>query len=103
MKDLLRQYWSLISQKQKEPHERLWNKVINLEIMRKWWSKSNSESGLIVLNYNKIDHFNFYGISKRKLQENLNKTNIRDDNNRLLVFNASCKLLVTIRVASKKH
>ena len=70
--------------------------------MRKWWSKSNSESGLIVLNYNIIDHFNFYGISKRKLQENLNKTNIHEDNNRLLVFNASCKLLVTIRVASKK-
>ena len=102
MKDLLRQHWSLISQKQKEPHERLWNKVINLEIIRKWWSKSNSESGLIVRNYIIIDHFNSYGISKRKLQENLNKTNIHEDNNRLLVFNAPSKLLVTIRIASKK-
>ena len=53
-------------------------------------------------NYIIIDHFNSYGISKRKLQENLNKTNIHEDNNRLLVFNAPCKLLVTIRIASKK-
>ena len=87
--------------KNKNPHEMLWNKVINLEILRQWCSISSSNLGIIIPSYNIVDHFKFYGISKPHLQEVLDIKSIHDNNNRLLIFNASCKVLVTIRVASE--
>ena len=88
-------------QKKKETPEILWNETINLEVIRQWCSISNSELGLIIPNYNILDHFDFHGISESDLQEVLNIKNIHSSNNRLLVFNASWKLLVVIRIASK--
>ena len=87
--------------KKEEPHEKLWNKIINLEILRQWCSISSSNLGIIIPNYNIVDHFKFYGISKPYLQEVLDIKSIHDNNNRLLIFNASCKVLATIRVASE--
>ena len=87
--------------KKEEPHEVLWNKIINLQIIKQWCSLSNNDLGLIIPNYNIVDHFDFYDISKPHLQKALNIASIHLDNNRLLIFNASSKLLVVIRVASK--
>ena len=87
--------------KKEEPHEILWNKVINLEIIKQWCSLSNNDLGLIIPNYNIVHHFDFYDISKSHLQKALNIKSIHLDNNRLLIFNASSKLLVVIRVASE--
>ena len=89
--------------KKGEPHEMLWNEVINLETLRHWCSMSYSPLGIIIPNYNIVDHFSFYGISKSHLQKVLDIKSIHDNNNRLLIFNASCKVLVTIRVASETH
>ena len=89
--------------KKVEPHEMLWNEVINLETLRHWCSMSYSPLGIIIPNYNIVDHFSFYGISKSHLQKVLDIKSIHDNNNRLLIFNASCKVLVTIRVASETH
>ena len=87
--------------KKEEPHEILWNDVINLEIIKQWCSLSNNDLGIIIPNYNIVDHFDFYDISKARLQKALNITSIHLDNNRLLIFNASSKLLAVIRVASE--
>ena len=87
--------------KKEEPHEVLWNKIINLQIIKQWCSLSNNDLGLIIPNYNIVDHFDFYDISKPHLQKALNIASIHLDNNRLLIFNASSKLLVVIRVASE--
>ena len=87
--------------KKEEPHEILWNKVINLETIKQWCSLSNNDLGIIIPNYNIVDHFDFYDVSIPHLQKALNITSIHLDNNRLLIFNASSKLLVVIRVASE--
>ena len=87
--------------KKEQPHEILWNDVINLEIIKQWCSLSNNDLGIIIPNYNIVDHFDFYDISKARLQKALNITSIHLDNNRLLIFNASSKLLAVIRVASE--
>ena len=63
------------------------------------YSSSNNDLGLIIPNSNTVDHFDFYDISKPHLQKALNITSIHLDNNRLLIFNASSKLLTVIRVA----
>ena len=84
-----------------ESREVLWNEVINLEIMRQWCSISNSGLGLIIPNYNIVDHLKFCGISKPHLQRVLGVRGIQRNNKRLLIFNASWKVLVTIRVASE--
>ena len=90
--------------KEEEPPEIFWNEVIDLEIMRQWCSMSNSQLGLIIPNYNIVDHFNFYGVSRPHLQKVLDIKSIYENNNRrLLIFNASCKVFVTIRVASETH
>ena len=82
--------------KKEKPHGIVWNNVIDLEIMRKWCSNL----GLIIPNYNVVDHFNFYGISKSYLEKVLDIKSMHENNNRrLLIFNASCKVLVTIRMA----
>ena len=90
-------------QKKKETPEILWNETINLEVMRQWCSISDSELGLIIPNYNILDHFGFNGISESDLQEVLNIKSIHSNINRLLIFNASWKLLVVIRTASETH
>ena len=90
-------------QKTKETPEILWNETINLEVMRQWCSISDSKLGLIIPNYNILDHFDFNGISESDLQEVLNIKSIHSNINRLLIFNASWKLLVVIRTASETH
>ena len=90
-------------QKKKKTPEILWNETINLEVMRQWCSISDSELGLIIPNYNILDHFGFNGISESDLQEVLNIKSIHSNINRLLIFNASWKLLVVIRTASETH
>ena len=87
--------------KKEKPHGILWNEVINLEVIKQWCSSSNNDLGLIIPDYNIVDHFDFYDISKPHFPKALNITSIHFDNNRLLIFNATSKLLPVIRVASE--
>ena len=89
--------------KNAQPCEVLWNGVINLETIRQWCSTSYSPLGIIIPNYNIVDHLKFCGISKSHLQTVLGIRDIQENNKRLLIFNASCGVLVTIRVASEKQ
>ena len=80
--------------------ESLWSGVINTEIIKSWCGMSNNKLALIFPGYNILNHFNVYGITHSVLQEALGikyfPTNLR----RLLVFDASRRVILIIRVAS---
>ena len=82
------------------PGEILWNGLLNLGIIKKWCGISNNKLGLIIPNYDIIDHFNFYGVSNSVLQKRLGVKCDHKNGRRLLVFNTSHNLFLIIRVAS---
>ena len=84
----------------KKHNESLWSNLINLEIMKAWCGKSNNKRGLILPNYRLMEHFDFCGITIAQVTEILNMKDFSKNDRRLLVFNASCSILMIIRVAS---
>ena len=83
----------------KRQNESLWSNLINLEVMKAWCSKSNNKQGLILPNYRLMELFDFCGITIAQVTKILNMKDFSKNDRRLLVFNASCSILVIIRVA----
>lgn len=81
----------------------LWNNLIDLEVLKAWCGKSNNKLGLILPNYRLIEHFGFYDISIAQVRKILNIKDFSRNDRRLLVFNASCNILMIIRVASEEN
>ena len=87
----------------KKQNESLWSNLINLEIMKAWCSKSNNKRGLILPNYRLMELFHFCGITIAQVTKILNMKDFSKNDRRLLIFNASCSILMIIRVASDEN
>ena len=81
----------------------LWNNLIDLEVLKAWCGKLNNKLGLILSNYRLSEHFGFYNISIAQVRKILNTKDFSRNDRRLLVFNASCNIVMIIRAASEEN